>query len=333
MKPLRLAVSAAGILLAALPGARGGGNGTEADGRAWHPRSAGRIRFAICQMATPPGDIAGNARRGLAWAEKAADGGADAVVFPEFSFVSYPDLLRGEEVPDFDDAEWGLAAFAGFARRRGCWVVVNHPEREGDGRYNETRLLGPDGRTAAVYRKCALAMVDGRLGMRPGNGGVVADLPFGRVGLLVCKDASEAEKFREAYAGADLLVAQFAHVVRGDRPWRRGGGGRRADPAVFAPFPEPLDDIVSACRRVFRKPLVVASKPGVEGPWPLAGGSRGLDAAGRTIAAAEGECLLWADFPCGADGRIAEAVPPPPADATTDGGPAGASAAGPGRRK
>ncbi|MBQ7252549.1 MAG: carbon-nitrogen hydrolase family protein [Kiritimatiellae bacterium] len=286
-----------------------------ADGpHAWQPREAGRIRFAVCQMATRTGEIAENARRGLAWAEKAADGGADAVVFPEFSFVSYPDLLRGAEVPDFDEAEWGLAAFGDFARRRGCWVFVNHPERADGARYNEMRVLGPDGRVAATYRKCTLALVDACLGMHPGEGGVVADLPFGRVGLLVCKDASEPEPFQAAYAAADVLVVQFAHVVRGGRDVRGGRRDVRRNP--FVRFPEPLDGIVSGCREAFAKPLVVASKPGAEGPWPLAGGSRVVDAEGRAVASAgEGECLLVADFPCGPDGRIAGAPESPP-DAT-----------------
>lgn len=288
------------FLAASFP-ARGEETPPEAEAIAWRPHAAGRIRFAICQMATPPGrDAAENARRGLEWAEKAADGGADAVVFPEFSFVSYPDLLRGADVPDFDGAEWGMAAFGGFARRRGCWVFVNHPKQEGEARFNEMRVVGPDGRTAAVYRKCTLAMVDMRLGMRPGTGGVVADLPFGRVGLLICKDASEPEPFREAYAAADVLVAQFAHVVRGGRDERGRPGG------PFARFPEPLDEIAGTCLGTLRKPLVLASKPGVEGPWPLAGASRGVDAAGGTLALADGnECLLWVDFPCGPDGRIA----------------------------
>jgi predicted amidohydrolase len=313
---LSLAAATAAVLWTAA--AASGAVGTPAAGpeapHAWQPHGAGRIRFAVCQMATRTGDIAENARRGLEWAEKAADGGADAVVFPEFSFVSYPTLLRGAEVPDFETAEWGLAAFGGFARRRGCWVFVNHPEREKGKTYNATRIVGPDGRVAATYRKCTLALVDACLGMYPGQGGVVADLPFGRVGLLVCKDASEPEPFREAYAAADVLVAQFAHVVRGGRD----GRGRRRDGRrnPFVRFPEPLDGIVSCCREAFAKPLVVASKPGVEGPWPLAGASRVVDGEGRTSAlAGEGECLLVVDFPCGPDGRIAGAPESPP-DAT-----------------
>ncbi|MCJ8191191.1 NAD+ synthase [Sphingomicrobium aestuariivivum] len=49
-----------------------------------------KFRLALCQMNQRVGDLAGNVERMLEWRRKAADAGADIVMFPEMQVTGYP---------------------------------------------------------------------------------------------------------------------------------------------------------------------------------------------------------------------------------------------------
>ena len=55
-----------------------------------------KFRIALCQMNQKVGDIAGNVERMLEWRQKAAEAGADIVMFPEMQVTGYPteDLVQ-----------------------------------------------------------------------------------------------------------------------------------------------------------------------------------------------------------------------------------------------
>ena len=78
---------------------------------------------------------------------------------------------------------------------------------------NRSYLIEPDGGVAARYDKLHLFDVDLAGGesyresqnVRPGTGAVLADLPFGRLGLSICYDLRFPQLYRAlAIAGADL---------------------------------------------------------------------------------------------------------------------------------
>ncbi|MEI8218780.1 MAG: nitrilase-related carbon-nitrogen hydrolase, partial [Elusimicrobiota bacterium] len=54
------------------------------------------MKIALAQINPTVGDIAGNAKKILAWIARAKDQGADVVVFPEMALTGYPpeDLLH-----------------------------------------------------------------------------------------------------------------------------------------------------------------------------------------------------------------------------------------------
>ena len=60
------------------------------------------MQIALAQTNSTVGDLCGNAKRILAFARRAADGGANVVVFPELSLTGYPprDLLEKESFLD-----------------------------------------------------------------------------------------------------------------------------------------------------------------------------------------------------------------------------------------
>jgi apolipoprotein N-acyltransferase len=85
--------------------------------------------------------------RYLALSRTAAEGGAQAILWPESSTPFY-----FEESPRGNAVRW-------FARERGTWMLVGSDERDRqDPRisYNSAFMVRPDGRTAAVYRKIRL---------------------------------------------------------------------------------------------------------------------------------------------------------------------------------
>src|SRR6185312_2615923 len=110
----------------------------------------------------------------------------------------------------------------GLARELGITLLLGSlPERvAGDSRvHNTSVLIGPDGATIAVYRKIHLFDIDlpgmehlkESRAVRPGEKAVVAETPFGRVGLTICYDVRFPELYRAlARAGARILAVPSA---------------------------------------------------------------------------------------------------------------------------
>ncbi len=88
--------------------------------------------------------------------------------------------------------------------------------------YNTSVLLGPDGKRLAAYRKMHLFDVevgDGQTyresaAVAPGTEVVVAEAPFGKVGLSVCYDLRFPELYRKASSdGATVLTVPAAFTL------------------------------------------------------------------------------------------------------------------------
>jgi len=94
---------------------------------------------------------------------------------------------------------------------------------------NRAFLFSPQGRLAATYDKIHMFDVDLDNGeswresatYEPGREAVVAELPFGRLGLAVCYDLRFPQLFRaEAMAGADILTVPAAFTRQtGEAHW------------------------------------------------------------------------------------------------------------------
>lgn len=115
------------------------------------------MRVAAIQT-TAVEELADNLDAAQILVEEAAAAGADLVVLPEyFSVAGTPEFLRaGAESLDGPTVSWASS----LATRLGIHLVAGSiPERSRseDGRLSNTSvLLGPDGRTMAVYRKIHL---------------------------------------------------------------------------------------------------------------------------------------------------------------------------------
>jgi predicted amidohydrolase len=163
------------------------------------------IRIAVAQTAPVLGRTEENLRRAL---ERLAAERADVYVLPELAFSGY-NFDTAEQVRALaEPADRGpvFDAVRRFAAERNAWVAYGFPESTAGGVYNSATLIGPAG-PVAVYRKTHLFGRE-KLFFLPGDTGFrVHDLPFGRVGLMVCFDWFFPESVRTlALRGAQLVL-------------------------------------------------------------------------------------------------------------------------------
>lgn len=179
------------------------------------------LRIALGQLNPTVGDIAGNAAKIIAWAQRARDElKADLVVFPELALTGYPpeDLLLR---PSFLDRT--LAGLEEIKRQvRGIDVILGYPRTATGGLYNAASLLR-DGHIVATYHKVHLpnyGVFDERRYFVPGGETCVATIKGVPVGLTVCEDVWLPGPVEQAAAaGARLVVninASPFHLGKGD---------------------------------------------------------------------------------------------------------------------
>jgi NAD+ synthetase len=151
------------------------------------------MRIAIGQINCTVGDLSGNARKILDYADRAKAGGADLLLTPELSLCGYPpeDLLLRE---DFCAAcERTLEELA--SRIRGISVIVGHPHRVDGKRYNAASVL-QDERIIATYHKQDLpnyTVFDEERYFDSDASACVVDIKGVRLGVNICEDVWGAE--------------------------------------------------------------------------------------------------------------------------------------------
>jgi len=165
-----------------------------------------KARIACVQMDCILGDPAYNVGQIVDHIGRAGDASADLVIFPECAVTGYCyDSLQ--EASRFSEAIDGpsLEAIAGACRRSGVHAIAGFIEKDGPAFYNAAMLVGPDGLVGS-YRKVHLPYLGVDRFLTPGDRPFeVFDLPFGRVGINICYDAS----FPEGSRVLKLLGAQL----------------------------------------------------------------------------------------------------------------------------
>ena len=165
------------------------------------------FQLAIVQMDPKICDRARNRAAILEGIEKAAKAGAKLVVFPEcavsgYVFESADDARPSAETVPGETSEAVVKA----CRKQGIHAIVGLIERDGDALYNSAFVAGPDG-LAANYRKCHLPVLGIDRYVGRGEDLPVIDLPFARIGILICYDVRFPEAARSlALRGADVIV-------------------------------------------------------------------------------------------------------------------------------
>jgi len=183
------------------------------------------MRAALVQMTSTdqPGD---NLATAAAFVARAAQGGAQFVLTPEVTNCVSSSRRHQNAVLCMQDADPVLAGLRDAAAEHGIWLLIGSlalKTGDADDRFaNRSFLIGPDGAIAAQYDK--IHMFDVMLsktetyresdGFRPGDRAVLAQTPFGKVGLTVCYDVRFGYLHRSlAQAGAEILTVPAAFAV------------------------------------------------------------------------------------------------------------------------
>jgi predicted amidohydrolase len=189
-----------------------------------------RFRAGLVQLRSGR-SIAPNLDKAEGLIRRAAKGGAHYVQTPENTGIMElkPELVlaaaqsEGKSVP--------LAWARALARELGLWLHVGSLAIKLDQTRvaNRSYLLDPKGRIAARYDKLHMFDVDLAGGesyresqyFRPGAKAVLADLPFGRLGLSICYDLRFPSLYRAlATAGADFIAVPAAFTKQtGQAHW------------------------------------------------------------------------------------------------------------------
>ena len=162
-------------------------------------------------------------RRALELVARAAAEGAGFVATPENTDVIGP---RRDKISGAEPLEGRfVSAFRESAAKHGLWLLLgSFAERvEGQEKVRNTSVLvGPTGDVVATYRKIHLfdaAPPDGVPYREsdvvvPGDEPVLADTPFGRLGLSICYDLRFPELYRRlSEGGATVLCVPSAFTV------------------------------------------------------------------------------------------------------------------------
>jgi predicted amidohydrolase len=236
-------------------------------------------KIACAQLDVLIGDTSGNRTKILDQIKRAAAESAELVIFPECAITGYCYDSLPEAVPTAEPADGPSAEAIGAACRQGnIHVVYGYIERDGDKYYNAARLIGPGG-PIGNYRKVHLPFLGVDRFLTPGDRQFeVYDLPFGRVGINICYDASFPESARALkLLGADLVIL----------PTNWPPGARRT--AEF---------LVNARANENHVNFVAVDRVGIERGWQFIGRSKVIDFNGDTVAeaGAEAEEILMAEL-------------------------------------
>jgi predicted amidohydrolase len=197
--------------------------------------------------------------------------GAQIVFTPENTLVMEAGGRQIFEVTRPEDETPAVSQLAALAQDLGIWLSVGSLAIKvaADKVANRSFLMGPDGRIHARYDKIHMFDVELPNGetyeesrnYRPGGEAVVADTPFGRLGLTICYDLRFPHLYRAlAMAGASYLTVPSAFTqVTGEAHWHVLLRARAIETGCFV-FAAAQSGTHENGRKTFGHSLIV-------GPW------------------------------------------------------------------
>ena len=233
--------------------------------------STSRIFTAACVQLASDIEPEVNLRAAAEAIRRARDAGADFVLTPETT-----DMMEMKRRDAFAKAKGeaehpGLAQLRDLAGELGCWLLIGSLViRLSDERLaNRSFLIDPAGQVAARYDKIHMFDVEVPDGQsyreskayQPGGTAVLADLPWGRLGLTVCYDLRFPQLYRAlAQAGAEVLTVPSAFTrLTGRAHWHVLLRARAIETGAFVLAPAQCGE-TSQGRQTYGHSLIVA-------PW------------------------------------------------------------------
>ena len=243
------------------------------------------MKIALAQTNTTVGDLCGNAERILAFSQRAAEAGANVVVFHELTLTGYPprDLL--EKSSFLDGAEQHLERLAAEASDLDITIICGTATRTGSSSghpiYNSAAVL-EGGRIAFRQHKMLLPtydVFDEARYFEPAHKQSPLTLGGSVAALTVCEDAWNDKQYwplplysrdpveELAANGARILISLNAS------PYHMGKRAQR-------------HEIFAATARHFRMPIVYVNQVGGNDQLVFDGSSFAMSADGQVMACA-----------------------------------------------
>lgn len=247
------------------------------------------FRAACVQMRTGT-DISENLRSAEALIREAHGRGAAFIATPEVTVLFEAETERLFSQVHTEEDDPSLRRLRALAQELGVWLLIGSMAISVGDRQcaNRSILIGPGGQVVATYDKIHMFDVDLPNGetyresrnFRRGERAVLADLPWGKLGLSVCYDLRFPQLYRAlAKAGASFLTipAAFTHTT-GMAHWHVLQRARAIETGCYVIAPAQGGQHANG-RHTFGHSLVVA-------PW------------GEVIAEADGAepCVITADI-------------------------------------
>lgn len=238
-----------------------------------------KTKIACVQMDVEIGNVAANREKIIERIRQSSGQGAHLVIFPEcaltgYCFESFEEAAQFAETLDGPSSE----AIADVCRESGAYAVIGFIEKDERSFYNAAMLVGPDG-VIGTYRKIHLPFLGVDRFLTPGDKPfALFELPFGKVGINICYDAS----FPEAARALKLMGAELILLPTN---WP-GGAWRTAEFIINA----------RACENHLH--FVAVDRVGTERGWKFIGRSKIVDCMGDTVAEAgrEDEEIIFAEL-------------------------------------
>lgn len=207
----------------------------------------------------------------------AASGGAQFILTPEVTNCVSTNRAHQRDVLADEDHDITLEALRDVARNKSVWLLIGSlglKTEDADGRFaNRSFLIGADGSIVARYDKIHMFDVDidatesyrESQGYRPGEEAVVAEAPFGKIGMSICYDMRFPKLYQSlADSGAEIITVPAAFSpVTGAAHWQTLLRARAIETGCFVLAPAQTGEHASEkhkTRKTYGHSLVVA-------PW------------------------------------------------------------------
>ena len=169
------------------------------------------MRVAIVQTDPVFGEVRRNIDRALSLMGTVP---AELYVLPELFNTGYNFISKDELRSLAEDVHGNVTAIAlqKFAKDRSCHIVYGFAENDRGKFYNSAAILAPSG-FVGLYRKIHLYDRENLFFEKGDLGFPVFDLPFGKVGIMVCFDWIYPESARTLALKGAQLIAHPANLV------------------------------------------------------------------------------------------------------------------------
>ncbi|TCS65091.1 carbon-nitrogen hydrolase family protein [Varunaivibrio sulfuroxidans] len=235
---------------------------------------------AACVQVNAGEDMDDNIAHACALARRARDAGADFIAMPEnVAMMTWgADNVRARAFDE--DSHPALAAFRALAQETEAWILAGTlAVAVGDKVANRSILISPQGTVTARYDKIHMFDVDLGGGesyresatFAPGAAAVLAELPWGKLGMSVCYDLRFPHLYRTlARRGADFFAVPAAFTqVTGQAHWHVLQRARAIENGCYVIAPAQCGVHVND-RRTYGHSLIVS-------PWGEVLGDGGVD--------------------------------------------------------